>query len=86
MVRNGPESVVHLIRHLHQKYGDTHVFLQIDVKNAFNSVSIMHGLLAIAEHLPQLYTYILRTHRNMNKLWVNASDDRIRDFILSQEG
>ena len=22
----------------------------------------------------------------MNKLWVNASDDQIRDFILSQEG
>jgi len=86
LVKNGPESVVHLIRHLHKIYGDSHVFFQIDVKNAFNSASRLHGLLAIAQHLPQLYTYILRTYRNMNKLWVNASDDQIRDFILSQEG
>ena len=85
-VKNGPESVVHLIRHLHKIYGDSHVFLQIDVKNAFNSVSRLHGLLAIAQHLPQLYTYILRTYRNMNKLWINASDDQIRDQLLSQEG
>ena len=86
LVRNGSESVVHLIRHLHKIHGDFHVFFQIDVKNAFNSVSRLHGLLAIAQHLPQLYTFILRTYRNMNKLWVNASDDQIRDFILSQEG
>ena len=56
LIRNGQESVVHLIRRLHQTHGDTHVFLQIDVKNSFNSVSRMYGLLAIAEHLPQLYT------------------------------
>ena len=39
LIRNGPESVVHLIRRLHQTHGNTNVFLQIDVKNAFNSVS-----------------------------------------------
>ena len=86
LIRNGPESVVHLIRHLHEVYGDSHIFLQIDVKNAFNSVSRLRGLLAIAQHIPQLYTYILRTYRNMNKLWVNATDDQIRDHLLSQEG
>ena len=86
LVKNGPESVVHLIRHLHELYGDSHVFLQIDVKNAFNPVSRLHGLIAIAQHLPQLYTYILRTYRNMNKLWINASDDQIRDHLMSQEG
>ena len=83
LVRNGSESVVHLIRHFHQLYGDSHVFFQID---AFNSVSRLHGLLAIAQHLPQLFTFILRPYRNMNKLWIDATDDQIRDFILSQEG
>jgi len=49
-------------------------------------VSRLHGLIAIAQHLPQLYTYILRTYRNTNKLWINATDDQIRECILSQEG
>ena len=53
LVRNGSESVVHLIRKLHELYGDSHVFFQIDVKNAFNSVSRLHGLIAIVQHLPQ---------------------------------
>lgn len=86
LIRNGSDSVVHLVRQLHELYGDSHVFLQIDVKNAFNSVSRLHGLLAIAQHLPQLYTCILRTYRNMNKMWINATDDQIREYILRQEG
>ena len=86
LVRNGSESVAHLVRHLRQLYGDSHVFFQTDVKNAFNSVSRLHGLLAIAQHLPQLYIFILRTYRIMNKLWINVTDDQIRDYILSQEG
>ena len=45
LVKNDAESVVHLIRHLHLLYGDSHVFFQIDVKNVFNSVSRLHGLL-----------------------------------------
>ena len=53
---------------------------------AFNSVSRFMGLLAIAQHLLQLYTYVFRTYRNKNKLWFDASDERIRYYILSQEG
>ena len=86
LVSNGSETVVHLIRKLHELYGNSHVFFQLDVANAFNSVSRFKGLLAIARHLPYLYTYILRTYRIKNKLWVDATDDQIRDHILSQEG
>ena len=31
-------------------------------------------------------TYIFRTYRIKKKLWVDATDDQIRDYILSQEG
>jgi hypothetical protein len=86
LVKNGSETVIHLIRKLHERYGKTHVLLQLDVANAFNSVSRFKGLLAIARHLPQLYTYIFRTYRSKNKLWVDATDEQIRDHILSQEG
>ena len=86
LVKNGSETVIHLIRKLHERYGKTHVLLQLDVANAFNSVSRFKGLLAIARYLPQLYTYILRTYRSKNKLWVDATDEQIRDHILSQEG
>ena len=86
LISNGTESVVHLVRKLHELHGNTHVLFQLDVSNAFNSVSRLKGLLAIARHLPHLYTYILRTYRIKNKLWVDATDDQIRDHILSQEG
>jgi hypothetical protein len=87
LISNETESVVHhLIRKLHELHGNTHVLFQLDVSNAFNSVSRFKGLLAIARHLPHLYTYILRTYRIKNKLWVDATDDQIRDHILSQEG
>ena len=61
LISNGSETVVHLIRKLHDLYGKTHVLFQLDEANAFNSVSRFKGLLAIARHLPQLYTYIFRT-------------------------
>lgn len=86
LISNGSETVVHLIRRLHDFYGKTHVLFQLDVANAFNSVSRFKGLLAIARHLPQLYTNIFRTYRIKNKLWVDATDEQIQDHILSQEG
>ena len=76
---------MHLIRKVHDLFGKSHVLFQIDVAIAFNSVSRFKMLLAIAQHLPQLYTYILRTYRNKNMLWVDASDEQIRNHILTQE-
>ena len=53
MVRNGCEAVVHLIRKMHDTFGDTHVIVSIDVANAFNTVSRLQGLLSIVQSIPE---------------------------------
>ena len=86
MVRNGCEAVVHLIRKMHDTFGDTHVIISIDVANAFNTVSRLQGLISIAQSIPSLYTYAYRTYSLKNKLWMDGPDEQTRVPISSEEG
>lgn len=85
MVKNEFEAVVHLIRRLHEIYGNTHVFFSLDVSSAFNSVSRLHGLLSVAQAFPGLYSYIINTYRRKNKLRMEPIDEQIRESIPSEE-
>ena len=86
MARNGCEAVVHLIRKMHDTFGDTHVIVSIDVANAFNTVSRLQGLLSIAQSIPSLYTYAYRTYSLKNKLWMDGPNEQTREPISSEEG
>ena len=86
MVKNGCEAVVHRIRRMHDMVGDTHVIISIDVANAFNTVSRLHGLLSIAQAIPSLYTYTYRMYSLKNKLWMDGPNEQTREPISSEEG
>ena len=85
MVRNGCEAV-HLIRKMHDMFGETHVIVSIDVANAFNTVSRLHGLLSIAQSIPSLYTYAYKTYSLKNKLWMDGPSEQTREPITSEKG
>ena len=67
-------------------YSKVWAFIQVDVKNAFNSASRAHTLTQIAMFIPEMYNFILKTYSLQHKLWMNVPVEQIRTFIIAGEG
>ena len=83
---NGCDAVVLLVHRLHDHLADVHVIVTFDVRNAFNSVSRLHGLMSIAQAIPGLYTYNFSTYKRINKLWMQSVSEWTRQSTPSEEG
>ena len=84
--KNGSETVIHFTRLLLEIHIETWAFIQIDVKNAFNSASRAHTLVQIALHIPEMYNFILSMYRLQHKLWMDVPDEQLRTHIIAGKG